>query len=61
MLIASNLSITEVKQPNIHLFLKCSTHLLLPQFIEKLMGEGLGCVESLLWWIDHDLGEKVEE
>jgi hypothetical protein len=60
MLIASNFSIAKIEQSNIHLLLQCSSHLLLSQLIEKLMGESLSCIESLLWWIDHDLREEVE-
>ena len=61
MLIPSYFSIAKIEQSNIHLLLQCSPHLLLSQLIEKLMGKSLSGIESLLWWIYHDLREEVEE
>lgn len=61
MFIPPNLSVAEVKQPHIKLFLYRPAYLLLSQLVVKLMRQCLRRIETLLGGVDHDLVDEIEE
>lgn len=61
VLVASYLAVAEVEETDAQLLLDLLAHLLLPQLVEELVGQGLRRVESLLWSVYHELREQVQQ
>ena len=59
VLVAFQLLGQEAEEVQPELLLEGHSHGLLPQLVKKLMGQGLGSIESMLGRIDHDLGQEV--
>lgn len=60
MLVATHLPVAEVEQTHSQLLLQLPAHLLLSQLVVKLVGQGLSCIQPLLWRVDHHLTQEVQ-